>query len=147
MRGIAKALLSAAGLVVVYACDVPTVTFNPPPADTYTIGARQMKIDDSLTRVEAAVVTPAFFTATGIQPFLGRFITKGDEGASAAAAAVLSHDLWVARFGSAPSVIGQQIELDDQKFTVVGVAPRGFQFPGATLVWTSKAPGLVATAR
>jgi putative ABC transport system permease protein len=92
-------------------------------------------------------VTPGFFAATGIQPFLGRFIIEGDVGASPPAVAVLSHDLWVARFGSAPSVIGQQIELDEQKFTVVGVAPRGFQFPGATLIWTSKAPGLVATAR
>jgi hypothetical protein len=92
-------------------------------------------------------VTPGFFAATGIQPFLGRFIIEGDVGAPPRAVAVLSHELWVARFGSAPSVIGQQIELDEQKFTVVGVAPGGFQFPGATLVWTSKAPGLDAIAR
>lgn len=138
MRGMTKASLSAAGLVVVFACDVPTVTFNPPPAETYTIGARQMKIDDAVTRVEAAVVTPAFFAATGIQPLLGRFIIEGDKGVPPTAVAVLSHDLWTVRFGSSPSVIGQQIELDDQKFTVVGVAPRGFRFPGETLVWTSK---------
>ena len=141
-----KALLSAAVLAFACAYEAP-LKYTEPPSETYTSQARQLKIGDDATSVEAAVVTPGFFAATGMQPFLGRFIIEGDVGASPPAVVVLSHDLWAARFGSAPSVIGQQIELDDQKFTVVGVAPRGFQFPGATLVWTSKAPGLVATAR
>jgi hypothetical protein len=146
MRGMTKTLVSAAVLAFVWACEAP-LTYTEPPAETYTSRARQLKMGDDATSVEGATVTPGFFAATGIQAFLGRFIIEGDAGASRPAEAVLSHDLWVARFGSAPSVIGQQIELDEQKFTVVGVAPPGFQFPGATLVWTSKAPGLVEAAR
>jgi hypothetical protein len=136
MRGTSKTLLSAAVLAFVCACEAP-LQFTEPAAETYTSKARQLKIGDDMISVPGAVVTPGFFAATGIQPLLGRFIIEADEGATPTAVAVLSHDLWAARFGSSPSVIGQQIELDEQKFTVVGVAPQGFRFPGETLVWTS----------
>ena len=132
-----NATLTAVVLAIACACDAP-LKYTEPSADTYTIGVRQMKVDHDVTPVEAAVVTPGFFAAAGIQPLLGRFVVGADEGTSASAVAVLSHDLWAERFGSSPGIIGQHIELDQRKFTVVGVAPRGFQFPGATLLWTSK---------
>lgn len=140
MRGASNTLLSAAVLALVCACEAP-LKYTDPPAETYTTRARQLKIGEDVTSVEAATVTPGFFTATGIQPLLGRFVVGADEGASAPAVAVLSHDLWTERFGSSPSIIGRQIEIDQHKFIVVGVAPRGFQFPGSTLVWTSKNTG------
>src|SRR6185295_787524 len=42
---------------------------------------------------------------------------------------LLGHGLWVDRFGSNPSILGQAIHLNDEPYTVVGVMPRGFQFP------------------
>jgi hypothetical protein len=137
MRRAPETMLSAVILAFVCACEAP-LKYTEPAAETYTTGARQLKIGDEVTSVQAATVTPGFFPATRIQPLLGRFLIDADEGASTPAVAVLSHDLWAERFGSSPSIIGRQIELDQRNFTVVGVAPRGFQFPGATLLWTSK---------
>jgi len=132
-----ETMLSAVILAFVCACEAP-LKYTEPAAETYTTGARQLKIGDEVTSVHTATVTPGFFTATGVQPLLGRFLVDADEGASASAVAVLSHDLWAERFGSSPSIISRQIELDGRTFIVVGVAPRGFRFPGSTLLWTSK---------
>jgi hypothetical protein len=136
MRSTAKTLLSAAVLAFVCACE-PPLTYTEPAVETYTTKARQLKIGGDVISVQGTTVKPAFFAATGIQPLLGRFIVGADEGASTAAVAVLSYDLWAERFGSSPGIIGQQIELEEHKFTVVGVAPRGFRFPGLTQLWTS----------
>lgn len=114
--------------------------YNEPPASTYTIATRQLKTDDGITPVSAAAVTSEFFRATGIDPFLGRFLIDVDQ-TGPAAAAVLSHDLWKERFGSSPQTIGRQIDLDERRFTVVGIAPPGFTFPGATRVWTAVGVG------
>ena len=43
------------------------------------------------------------------------------------AVAVISHELWERRFESAPNIVGQSILLNSHPFTVVGIAPRGFQ--------------------
>lgn len=135
-----KPAISAVVFTIVCACEAP-LKFNEPPADTYTVGAREMKIGDDDISLQGATVTPGFFAATGIQPFLGRFVIDADEGGSAPAVAVLSHDLWAERFGSSPGIIGRQIELDGRQFTVVGVAPPGFRFRGAALLWTSQDRG------
>src|SRR6185295_18260202 len=51
--------------------------------------------------------------------------------------AVLSHALWQRRFGGDTGVVGKQLTLDNQRFTVVGVMPLGFFFPHrATELWT-----------
>ena len=64
-----------------------------------------------------------------VRPLLGRFFVDADSGSSARSVVVLSHDLWVERFGSSPMMIGRDIELDGRHTTVVGVAPPGFGFP------------------
>jgi putative ABC transport system permease protein len=43
--------------------------------------------------------------------------------------AILSHELWVRRFGADPAIIGRRILVDAGASTVVGVLPPGFEFP------------------
>jgi predicted permease len=64
----------------------------------------------------------------GIQPALGRWFLPGEEGPSAPQLAVLSHQLWVERFGSDPQALGATIDLDGRPFVVVGVLPATFPF-------------------
>jgi len=77
-------------------------------------------------RVRGSVVSENFFTGLGIVPAAGG-VFSGAPGAPVGQVAVLSHAYWSARFGGDRSVIGQTIRLNDQPFTVVGIAPAGFR--------------------
>ncbi len=81
-----------------------------------------------------ARVSPGFFEALGVQARLGRTFSPADEQVGGESAAILGDGLWRRRFGADPGVVGRPITLDGRQFTVVGVMPRGFQFPrGAEL--------------
>jgi hypothetical protein len=74
-------------------------------------------------------VSAAFFDALGVRAQLGRAFQPGEDEAGRAEVAVLRHDFWQKRFGGDPQIVGRQILLDDKPFTVIGVAPAGFDFP------------------
>jgi putative ABC transport system permease protein len=75
--------------------------------------------------VKGEVVSSDFFETLGIQPFQGRsFVARRNQ-----QAVVLSHPLWSRSFGSDPQTIGRSIALDGYGYEVIGVMPRGFQFP------------------
>ena len=89
---------------------------------------------DETELVPGARVSPELFTVLGVKPMLGRALTPADDQPGAAGVVLMGHALWQRRFGSDPGVIGRQITLNGERFTVVGVMPSGFQFPrGAEL--------------
>ena len=61
-----------------------------------------------------------------MQPSLGRAITIDDRPGTAPVV-VLSYQFWQDRFASNPSVIGQQLKLNQQSFTIIGVTPATFK--------------------
>jgi hypothetical protein len=78
------------------------------------------------------IVTDNFFSVLEVRPAAGRFfIPSEDRTPLAAPVAVISHRLWAERFHSSPAAIGQRILLQNQPFTIVGVAPEGFNGPTA----------------
>ncbi|MFZ0592607.1 MAG: ABC transporter permease [Bryobacteraceae bacterium] len=92
---------------------------------------------ESPEKLDAAAVTQNLFTTLGTKPVLGRTFLREEDRPEGPKVAVISHRLWRRRFGSSPNIIGQQILLDDLKYTVVGVLPPGFSFPNSeTDVWT-----------
>jgi predicted permease len=80
-------------------------------------------------RLNAARVTPEFFTVLRAQPALGRGFVAQEGQRGNHRVAVLTHALWQRRFAASPSVVGQQIELSGEPFTVVGVLPENFESP------------------
>src|SRR5262245_28814242 len=76
--------------------------------------------------VRGQVVSGGYYAGLGVQPVLGRAITDEDDRAGAAPAVVLSHQFWQERFGANPAVIGQQLKLNRQSFTIIGVTPPAF---------------------
>ena len=81
------------------------------------------------TREWVSFVTDDFFTVLGVRPILGRVFTAADStnaDASAVRVVVIGHELWQRRFGGAPTAMGASITLDDDVFTVIGVAPPRF---------------------
>ena len=77
------------------------------------------------------LATPDFFRVFGVTPAAGRFWTEQENRASVA---VVSHDWAVAHFGEPSKAIGRQIRTA-RSLEIVGVAPVGFKYPGATDIW------------
>lgn len=69
-------------------------------------------------QVSVGWVTPDYFDLLGVTPALGRGLDT-DEGSEV----LISHALWVRRYGSDPSTIGRVIDLSGDRFEVVGVLP------------------------
>ena len=93
-------------------------------------------------RVLGAHVTASYFDVLGSRPALGRSFTEGEDAPGQARVAILSHGLFVRRFGSDPSVIGRSIRLSGSPYTVIAVMPKEFNLPGDdTQIWTPIAFG------
>jgi len=79
-------------------------------------------------QIAGDLVSGNFFALLGVQPALGRaFLPEEDRVEGARPVTVLGDRLWKRRFASDPSIVGKTINLNGQGFTVVGVAPPGFQ--------------------
>ena len=78
----------------------------------------------------SAYVTPGFFTLLGTRPQVGRTFAPDEEVIGAPPVAVISHELFMTRFGGDPAAaIGKLIAIDSIPTTIVGVMPRGFAYP------------------
>ena len=79
-------------------------------------------------QINAARLTAGVFPALGVSPLMGRaFTQQEDEGSQQAA--VISYQMWRSRFHSDPRILGQTIQLNRKPYEIVGVMPRGFEFP------------------
>jgi putative ABC transport system permease protein len=88
-------------------------------------------------RLAVAQVTPNLFPTLGVGPLVGRWFTRPEGSPGRTAVAILSYGLWQRRFGADRGIVGQTIRLDGEPHLVVGVMPRGFQFPREGVqVWT-----------
>ena len=88
-------------------------------------------------RLEGMQVTPNLFSTLGIEPLVGRGFTAPEGSPGRTTVAILSYGLWQRRFGGDRAIVGQTIRLDGQPHQVIGVMPRGFQFPREGIqLWT-----------
>jgi putative ABC transport system permease protein len=78
-------------------------------------------------RLDGQRVTAEYFQVLGVQPVTGRGFTAADDRPGAPPVVLLGNGLWHRRFGADPSIVGQQIRLDDDPYTVVGVMPPQFE--------------------
>ena len=91
--------------------------------------------EDRAERIELAMTSADFFDVFGAQPERGRLFIPADEQAGHEPVVVVSHALWQRRFAGNPDLVGKSITLDGRGYTVVGIAPAGFQYPDKTEVW------------
>ena len=75
------------------------------------------------------VVTADFFRMLGVTPALGRDFRPEDDRPGAPPTALLTHGLWVRRFGSDPGIVGQTISLSREPVLVIGVLPASYRNP------------------
>jgi predicted permease len=82
--------------------------------------------------VMGLIVTGNYFELLGVRPALGRLLSPSDDlEPGAHPVVVLDHSFWRGRLGGRADVVGRDLRLNGQRFTVVGVAPAGFS--GTTL--------------
>jgi putative ABC transport system permease protein len=87
-------------------------------------------------RVPTIETSGNLFEVLGVSPQLGPgFPAGGPLHAKGDEIAVVSDRLWRSRYGADPSLVGRQLLLDGDVFTVVGVMPPGFHFPDDVDVW------------
>ncbi|MQA92768.1 MAG: FtsX-like permease family protein [Gemmatimonas sp.] len=86
--------------------------------------------------VRTAEVSPSLFTVLRAKPHLGRLLIEEDAIPGTRSGVVISHALWVRRYGADPNIIGREIEIGRGRTEVMGVMEPGFDFPHAeTQVW------------
>ncbi len=80
-------------------------------------------------RVQGEFVTPGMIEALGVRPARGRLFTEAeDEVDHPARVIVISHRLWMRRFGAENDILGRQILINGEKTEIVGVMPPGLPF-------------------
>lgn len=96
--------------------------------------------DGTPERLRAACTTANLPRILGVAPLLGRVFTA-DEAAQDAPVALLSYALWQRSFGEDPSILGRKLPLNGVPHEVIGVMPRGYQFPSPDYdLWTPLGP-------
>lgn len=89
-------------------------------------------------RLQGTRVSGDFFRLLGINPVLGRVVTRDDDQAGHDRVVVLSNALWVREFGARRDVIGQTMTINGLGYQVIGVMPASFVDPWAprTELWS-----------
>jgi len=82
------------------------------------------------------------FEVLGARSMLGRTLSPADDRPGAARVIVLGYGVWARKFGADPSVLGRRVELNGTAFTVVGVMPRGFEYPRGSEGWVALVPAI-----
>ena len=94
------------------------------------------------SRAHVAQTSWNFFSLLGTQPVLGRGFAPEDEVDGTGwglpgrnAVAVIGYGLWQQLFGGDPKALSHTVRIDGVPLTVIGVAPRGFDYPGKAVLW------------
>ena len=89
-------------------------------------------------QVVVTQATPSLVRVLRVSPAIGRWFTEAEGVTGAASVAVLSHGLWMRRFGGDRGIVGRSITLDGEPAEVIGVMPAAFSFPDTrSELWTA----------
>lgn len=102
----------------------------------YESGMATITGKDLPERIATAHVTQSLFTVLGVSPRLGRAFIPEEDQPGAASPVVISESLWSRRFARDRGILGQAVVLNGRPHVIVGVMPRGFEFPSEdTQLW------------
>jgi len=85
--------------------------------------------------VTGAAVSPALFTILGINPRLGRTFLAEETEQGRDRVVILSYGLWHRAFGGDPQIVGKEVIVDGRNCQIVGVMPKGFDYPSPSELW------------
>src|SRR5207253_1116653 len=88
-----------------------------------------VEVNGVLAQSRVCSATGNYYSELRVAPLLGRLLTLEDinpHAGSTSQVAVIGYEFWQRRFGGAPDVIGKQVRIEGQPFTIVGVTRRWF---------------------
>jgi predicted permease len=92
-------------------------------------------------RATAAYVSGGLLESLGVAPVAGRLISPSDDAPGASVVADISYGVWQSVFAGDPNIVGRETYLDGLKCNIIGVMPKGFQFPAGeqdpAQLWTA----------
>jgi putative ABC transport system permease protein len=89
----------------------------------------------STERERYSTVTNSFFKILGVQPALGHGFSAADEQPGGEKVFLISDAVWHGVFGGDSNAIYKNYLLDGESYTLIGVMPRGFDFPKGCGIW------------
>lgn len=97
--------------------------------DAWISGGVNLAGEAEPVRVTAAYVSGGLLESLGVAPISGRLIAPSDDVPGVNVVADISYGTWQAEFAGDPNIVGRETRLDGKKCTIIGVMPKGFQFP------------------
>jgi predicted permease len=130
--------------------DMQAALGNKARLAAYGMSQLTMGTADDAPVVHVSDVVGDYFGVLGVRPFLGRFFSPEElDVRTPHLVAVLSHRFWKRQLGGDSTIVGKTIRLGRRDFTVLGIAPPGFdgvELSGANDLWRSAAARTTATA-
>ena len=109
--------------------------------DAWITGGANLAGKTQPVRVTAAYLSGGLLETLAVAPVVGRLISQTDDVPGAQVVADISYGTWQSIFAGDPSVVGREAYLDGLKCTIIGVMPKGFQFPPGeqepAQIWTA----------
>jgi len=84
---------------------------------------------DQPQQIEGSNVTAELFPLLGVKPALGRTFQAGEDRPGAERVAVITYSFWQRMFNGSADVLGKQLNLDGELYSIIGVMPAGFRYP------------------
>ena len=114
----------------------------------YSYTGLNLSSDEQPEFIAVLSVTTDYFKVMGVTPARGRDLREEDGLPNAPRTAVLSHGFWQRRFAADPQIIGRTIRLNSENCTVIGVMPKGFDFPNSEVaIWAPMRGNLAVASR
>lgn len=117
--------------------DTRSRTFEKIAGFTPNVGQMALAVSGGTETLTRQWVSAGIFDVLGVAPIVGRTFTADDE-RQRSRVLVFSEGLWESRFNRDPSIVGHEVKLDGQLWTVVGVMPRSFEILGKTAMWAMR---------
>jgi predicted permease len=92
---------------------------------------------DRPEQVKTLYVSKEFFQVFGVSPIMGRTLTPSEDLPGGPKVAVIGYQMWQARLGGDPQIIGRPIKLNGEPYTVIGILPKWFQSDPVADLWIS----------
>jgi macrolide transport system ATP-binding/permease protein len=102
---------------------------------TYKCGDFNVSAEGNVQPVLGCHVSANFFDVLGVGPALGRAFSASEEQPGADQVAVVSYGFWQRRFAGDAGLLGKTIQMNGKKYAVVGIMPRGFDYPVPMELW------------